>query len=536
MSIKTADAESGLRRDAPLRFPLAIPESAQLPLLLLLLFVAALLIRLPNLLRIPRFEDESQEVVWALEIARGLRAPLTGFDAYYGPLFSYLVAGLFRLLGDNMLWPRLLVAVTGALTVPATYLLGAAVSGARAGLVAASVALGNVALVLFASHTGWSASLGPMLATLTLLATYTGVTERRPITMMIGGVLGGLLMQAHPLNAVLLVGLAVWYLTEVPPGKAFTRAEPYLAIVGFAIGYSPMLWMWLTESHAVMNRVHDQTYAYGPSLSPLTYLGRLGGLGLSLALLGLGAPMFFVLAALVARLTERRPARASADARPRRFLLCVTIVPLALLPAMISTFLPRYLGWLQPILYLAVGIGVTAMWPPHSGEPAADRSRRMPAWFIVTIVLVACDVGVLAFAETYLIRSGGTNEKFFALRNTLRADGGCTDGVVVEDMDGLSMPGLDNSWVFFNQQTIVYTVTVERCPVRLLKRSELVAAAAHHELKGALIVSEGAAQSIGALQPIDREMAVDPASTIGTQVAEEFRFVLVRTPDRVGAH
>jgi hypothetical protein len=509
-----------------LPFPAAVPAAFHQTLLLLLLFAVALAIRLPNLLLIPRFEDESQEVAWALEIARGLRTPLTGIDAYYGPLFFYLVAGLFWVFGENMLWPRLLVAVTGALTVPAIYLLGSAVANQRAGLVAACVALANVALVLFASHTGWSASLGPPVATVTLLATYVGVTGRKPYFVALGGVCGGLLMQIHPLNAVLLIGLACWYLFEVPVAGWLRRVDPIAALGGVVVGYSPMLWMWATRTQEVMSRVNDQTYAYAPSLSPLDYGSRLGVLGLGLALLGLAAPLLFLLVALPTSLLRKGNFSRIGDlARLKRFLLCSAIVPLMLLPLVITRFLIRYLGWLQPIMCVAVGAGVVALWP--SRVIGAGAPHRVPGWVVVTALLVGADLAALAVVAISLTHVGGTNAKFFELRDYLRSRGGCANGMSVEDMDAAPISDRDKSWVFFNQQAIVYTLEMERCPVKVMKRADLLTSARNHRLNGWLVISEGTAAALAPVQSLRREIAVDPAATGGARVAPEFRFVLL---------
>jgi hypothetical protein len=50
----------------------------------LAVFAVALAIRVPNLMLVPRFEDEGIDVLWAFDIANGQRLPLTGLDAYCG--------------------------------------------------------------------------------------------------------------------------------------------------------------------------------------------------------------------------------------------------------------------------------------------------------------------------------------------------------------------------------------------------------------------------------------------------------------------
>jgi 4-amino-4-deoxy-L-arabinose transferase-like glycosyltransferase len=240
-----------------------------------LLFAAALAIRLPYLQLIPRFEDEGVETLWALDIAQGWRLPLTGFDAYYGPLFSYLVAGLFRIFGPSLFAPRLMIATFGALTVPAVYHLGRVVAHERVGLVAAFFALVSPMLVVVSSHQGWSNSMTPFLATVTLTAAYVGVTQRRTGVLALAGLLAGLTLQTHPLSLVLLLAVVLWYLLSRPPRAWFSDARLDLTIVAFAVGYAPMIWKLASQWTTVMHVVQRQTYAYAPVESFAAYQQRL---------------------------------------------------------------------------------------------------------------------------------------------------------------------------------------------------------------------------------------------------------------------
>src|SRR3954452_1707361 len=88
------------------------------------LFVVALAVRLPQLLLIPLYSDETWDVLWGWDIYIGKHLPLTSWDAYKGPFAAYLMATLFRVLGPSWLWPRLASAIAGALLVVATYWLG----------------------------------------------------------------------------------------------------------------------------------------------------------------------------------------------------------------------------------------------------------------------------------------------------------------------------------------------------------------------------------------------------------------------------
>ena len=81
------------------------------------LVVLAVAVRLPYLGDIPRLTDEPDEIIIALQIARGQRAPLVNVDHYIGALWNYVLAGVFLVTGPSFLVPRLVALAFGALTV-----------------------------------------------------------------------------------------------------------------------------------------------------------------------------------------------------------------------------------------------------------------------------------------------------------------------------------------------------------------------------------------------------------------------------------
>ena len=80
----------------------------------LALGVLALSLRVPHLGLIPRFTDETDNVVHALAIARGHQLPLTDTDAYIGAGLSYLLAGALLLFGPYPVLRRYVVMVTAS--------------------------------------------------------------------------------------------------------------------------------------------------------------------------------------------------------------------------------------------------------------------------------------------------------------------------------------------------------------------------------------------------------------------------------------
>ena len=89
------------------------------------LALLALVVRWPNLWLVPRFTDETLEVLHSLAIVRDGARPLTNYDSYYGALYNYLVALALLVSGESPLAPRVVVLLAGVATVVATYLLGA---------------------------------------------------------------------------------------------------------------------------------------------------------------------------------------------------------------------------------------------------------------------------------------------------------------------------------------------------------------------------------------------------------------------------
>jgi hypothetical protein len=86
--------------------------------------VLAALVRADDFMVVPRLTDETLEVALGLRLAREGGLPLVGYAPHIGGLFTYLTAGMFLLLGPKIEAGRVLVLITGVLTVLPTCLLG----------------------------------------------------------------------------------------------------------------------------------------------------------------------------------------------------------------------------------------------------------------------------------------------------------------------------------------------------------------------------------------------------------------------------
>lgn len=212
--------------------------------LVALLFTFALAVRIPNFLTIPALTDEFKQVNWALDVYDGLRLPLIGWDSYTGPLFTYLLAFLFRLLGPSIVLPRLFVLIVGALTIIVTYYFGQALArGAwRVGALAAVLYASNAHHILFNSHVAWANDITPFFTTLTMLCYIVATRQNRPLGLIGAGALYGFAVQTHP-SAVLLAPAFVIDFFLRPASRAFLRSPfPYLAGMAVLIAYSPGLY------------------------------------------------------------------------------------------------------------------------------------------------------------------------------------------------------------------------------------------------------------------------------------------------------
>lgn len=491
------------------------------------MFVVALAIRLPGLLDIPRFEDEGVEALWGLDIARGDRLPLTGSDEYYGPLFSYMVAALFRIFGPDALWPRLMVAVFGALTVLATYWLGRVAAGARAGTIAAFLAMTSPMLVIANSHLGWSNSLSPFFAVATLIAIFAGIAHRRAGAAAVGGFLAGLTLQTHPLNVVLLGGIALWYLLSVPARDWMRRREMYIALAAFVVAYGPMVWQVVTGWSALTNRIEQSTYAYAPVESIGEYLRRVPFVALVLlgAVAGVGDPVLDPLAGwawhilyaalvgsmgglLIGPLAGGR--RVNAPWRPQtsQFLRTVFLLPPLLLALVTGSFFARYLMFLLPVAYVCMAPALATWW---------ERSR----FRVITLLAVVMGLNVMLIVRTHQshARRGLTNAPFFRLQETVLKTGACRDGILMEEKWTGGIPQRGFSWVLFNHDSVRFVLEMSSCGLTLRSADGIRTLAAARS--SWIIVSERSLPVLSRDLHLERivDIAPEPAVPAGHQLA-----------------
>ena len=268
----TARADPTIRAHAGMRSrgiwqsgrPIAILEA----LLLLGVLALALFVRYRWLTEIPRYTDEVNETMSAIDIAQGRTFPLVSPTKHVGAYFNYLLAALILVVGKSPDLPRLVVLATGVATVAVTYGYARRLGGRGAGIAAAGLVAVSAPHVLLSSRVAWSASLTPLLVAGAAWALDAAVLSRRPWLVAVAGLLTGLAFQAHPSVLALLPGLALFVALR---GRwLFRRPELYLGGALFVLGCANIL-LYTSQNGFRTIRSVNQEYP-GEVFGPATYL------------------------------------------------------------------------------------------------------------------------------------------------------------------------------------------------------------------------------------------------------------------------
>jgi 4-amino-4-deoxy-L-arabinose transferase-like glycosyltransferase len=453
-------------------------------ILLACLAALALAVRWPYLWLVPRFTDETLEVLHSLRIVREGARPLTNYDTYYGALYNYLVALALWVSGESPLAPRMVVLVAGAATVAATFLLGreigrrssVGVVGSRlVGLIAAGLLATNGPHVVVNSHIAWSNCLTPFLTTLAFWALLS--SSSTGFLLPLAGLLLGLALQTHPLVVALLPGIALamvlrdWRILRTP--------WPWLAVAGFLLGYANMLAFNVEtgfESLRSAQRIQaeygaDQQAASGfaaTAWAMLLLLGRIVGgavdqresvaayladpsviLVSGLALAGIG---------LLAARRELLPLLATAS-----FLL---ILPAAN-PKFQTLLTSRYLMPIVPLLFGCAAL--TLVWLARWARDRWPGTRRRPllAALMVGMLLVALPLASLDRYYGRAFERTDTNERILRLTAEIQSARQAGETVLIDDSIGAELPDTGITEL----RGLEYLLTFAQVPYKLIRPS-----------------------------------------------------------------
>jgi 4-amino-4-deoxy-L-arabinose transferase-like glycosyltransferase len=223
------------------------------------------------------YHDEAFNGLDALGVLEGER-PIF-FEANNGrePLFIYLVALSVAALGRSPGAIRIVAAVLGTLTIPATYLMAKAMFNRRIGLLAAAIT-GLTLWHVNLSRIGFRAVAMPLLVALTLWQLWLGFKDGSKRHFLAGGLLYGLTFYTYLAARFTIVALAFFGLYLILKGHAqsFENARHgALAFVLAALVVSAPLMVYVaTHGGAFLGRV-GQVSIFNPAINEGDFWGTL---------------------------------------------------------------------------------------------------------------------------------------------------------------------------------------------------------------------------------------------------------------------
>lgn len=361
---------------------------------------------------VPRLTDETDEVMRGLAIARGEMFPLTNVDAYIGPLWNYLLAFWFFVVGPTTMLPRALTLGVAILTVGATARLAREMAcrtglGARADLIALGAALllaSSSFHAVVSSRIGWSHALTPLAVTIALILLLRWESRRDSRLFLLGGLAYGFAVHTHPTALALAPGLGLWALLHWR--NTLGDRAGWGALGLFLLANLPMLaHNALTGFGSVEAAAQVQkAYAAGATAPIDGYLGNLDALLRSIPLLlageigehrgvmrSLDNPFAFVWAGLVS-------VGLLVTIRHRVFLPLLLFVSVALvMPLFNGKYEPLFNGrYLAPLLPLAFVLGAVAV------GALVETLRCSVAWrstMYATLAVLLCIPSVASLAS-----------------------------------------------------------------------------------------------------------------------------------------
>lgn len=429
------------------------PVWLEVALVAALVMIAAA-VRLSEVHVVPPYTDETEEALRAWRIATGELRPLTNVDSYVGALWSYVVAGAFRVFGRDPAIPRLASLAAGALTVGATYLLGRQLYGRTAGAAGAVLLAGNAAHVLVNSHVAWSSCATPLFTT-TAFWLLARALDRpaRPLWLGLAGLAFGLALQTHPSVAVFVLGAAGYALWRDP--RLPLRPGAWLAGALFLLGYANVLVYNLGsefDTLAQARRVSVE-YAGGAGLDAWGYVASL--LGILVLVVQVTAGVVEPRLTAAEHLADLRMALAllasvaalAWSVQRRAWLLLFVAVPVVLLmPALNQRWSPilaaRYVMPLLPLLLVALGGMAVAL----TGRRArGEWAAAVGAVGAAAVVAVVQQAGLGAYYRDE-IAAGRSNDGPWRMVRLVEAQRRAREPVVVHADLHLLPTGGGGTW------------------------------------------------------------------------------------------
>ncbi|WP_227936386.1 ArnT family glycosyltransferase [Alkalihalobacillus deserti] len=400
-----------------------------------ILFLLALLVRIPYMYDVPRFIDEWREVELSARIARGEIWPLHNTSHDIGAFHNYVLAGLFKLFGYSVYLPRLYVVLLSAATVVVIYWIARHWFGRLHAIIAASLLATN-SMHIFVTHMAWSNVTTPFFLGLAVLISLKTLGQKRQFLWALAGLTWAIALQTHPSVIAALLGV-VFYVTIHSGWRAFYRESGYrTAIIVFIAGYSNMIihniikpfdsFLWVKRKDYALNQEFSIGGYFENILEMITELihslsstfpdggGWLNGISLLIM------PLFIIgLIDGFRRLIKFRHGS---------LLLAIVIASLLVIPILNDQYefylWTRYIAYLLPLCLVAVAVAFGDWIQPWTGN---DKYRQ---WNIMrrTVLLVAWALILIlplyhlySYAGSY-IQSGRDNSAEYLAVRTLQSE------------------------------------------------------------------------------------------------------------------
>ncbi len=239
------------------------------------LFLAALLVRIPWLWEMPRYVDELKEVKLAYQIYQGQALPLHNMAHDIGALHNYILAGIFKLMGTSIYWPRLYVAITSALTVVLIYYIGKKLFGQWVGITAALLLLGN-GMHILVTHMAWSNCTTPFFFCLAFLALLNAEEKKSGIWLAISACLWALTLQTHSSVIIYVLAVIIYVFRPSFLRETAIKTKYYLlSAISFLLAYANMIYFNLLTRGGSFTWLKYKGYAIEKKPGLISYLQNL---------------------------------------------------------------------------------------------------------------------------------------------------------------------------------------------------------------------------------------------------------------------
>ncbi|CFX26206.1 Nucleotide-diphospho-sugar transferases [Syntrophomonas zehnderi OL-4] len=252
-----------------------LPDMVSLPKRLIpagSLFILALLVRIPWLWEIPRYIDELKEVQLAYQIYQGQVLPLHNTAHDIGALHNYILAGIFKLAGVSVYWPRLYVAITSALTVVLFYYIAKKMFGHWVGMVAALLLLGN-GMHILVTHMAWSNCTTPFFFCLAWLALGQAEEKKSGAWLILSGILWALTLQTHASAIIYVLAVSIYVLRPYFRCQTAIKTRYYwAAVICFLTAYSNMIYYNIVSRGGSLAWLRYKGYALEKDPGLMSYL------------------------------------------------------------------------------------------------------------------------------------------------------------------------------------------------------------------------------------------------------------------------